>query len=86
MPAEFATANASTPLVRSCRTVIETAGQVTEVFRTHGTSPADFMAQLEAIDPRLPDAFASLADAVVELDYRTGYLGPEPHALPRAAL
>jgi hypothetical protein len=69
------------PLVRSCRTVIESAGQVAERLRT---GPGELQAQLAALDPTLGAAVRAMTDAVIELDYRTGYLDTAPLTIPQA--
>lgn len=65
------------PVVRSCRTVIEHAGEVAELLVAD-----DFAQQLQQLDPRLRAPLQNLADAVYDLDYRTGYLDRD--ALPQA--
>lgn len=58
-------------LLRSCRAVVTTAGQVASVI---ATDPAVILARLSAVDPRLGTALGDMTDAVMTLDHHTDYL------------
>lgn len=67
------------PVVRSCRSVIESAGEVAERLRTG----PELIERLQALDPTLGQCLAEMTDAVFDLDYRTGYLDNSAVTIPR---
>lgn len=56
-------------VVQSCRDVITAAGAV-----TLAGDPRDVIADIERVNPALAGPLGTLMDAVMTLDYRTGFL------------
>lgn len=61
-------------VMRSCREVITAAGTVTSML---AHDPRAAVAALEQVNPALAGPLASMFDAVMDLDARTGFLGPD---------
>lgn len=61
------------PIVRSCRDIIDAAGDVTAML---ATAPPDYLTRLQLVAPELVRALTPLTDAVFDLDHRTAYLTP----------